>query len=43
MIAFGGGKKGQIRGIGKIGQSDEHSVKKVYYVEGLKHNLLSIS
>ena len=43
MVAFGGGKKGQIKGCGKIGRSDEHSIDKVYYVEGLRHNLLSIS
>ena len=43
MVAFGGGKKGQIRDSGKIGRSDEHSIDKVYYVEGLRHNLLSIS
>ena len=43
MIAFGGGKKGQIRDSGKIGRSDEHSIDKVYYVEVLRHNLLSIS
>ena len=43
MVAFGGGKKGQIRGSGKIGRSDEHSIDKVYYVKGLRHNLLSIS
>ncbi|XP_069145656.1 uncharacterized protein [Solanum lycopersicum] len=43
MVAFGGGKKGQIKGCGKIGRTDEHSIDKVYYVEGLRHNLLSIS
>ena len=42
MVAFGGGKKGKIRGISKIGRSDEHSIEKVYYVEGLTHNLLRI-
>ena len=43
MVAFGGGKKGLNRGRGKIGRSDEHSIDRVYYVEGLRHNLLSIS
>lgn len=43
MIAFGGGMKGQIRGICKIGRSDKHSIEKVYHVERLKHKLLSIS
>ncbi|XP_049391443.1 uncharacterized protein LOC125855783 [Solanum stenotomum] len=43
IVAFDGGKKGQIKGIGKIGRSDEHSIDKVYHAEGLKHNLLNIS
>ncbi|XP_015158246.1 uncharacterized protein [Solanum tuberosum] len=43
MVAFGGGKKGQIKGVGKIGRSDELSIDKVYHVEGLKHIMLSIS
>ncbi|XP_049345787.1 uncharacterized protein LOC125810325 [Solanum verrucosum] len=33
MVAFGGGKKGQIKGIRKIGRSDEQSIDKVYHVE----------
>jgi len=28
-------EKGLIRGRGKIGRSDEHSIDRVYYVEGL--------
>lgn len=43
MVAFGGGKKGKIKGIGRIGKSDKHAIEKVYHVEGLNHNLLSIS
>lgn len=33
----------RLKGIGKIGISDEHSIDKLYYVEGLRQNLLSIS
>ena len=43
MVAFGGGQKGKIKGIGKIGKSEDHSIEKVYHVEGLTHNLVSIS
>ena len=42
-VAFGGGKSGQIVGIGKIGRSLEHAIENVYCVDGLRHNLLSIS
>lgn len=28
MVAFGNGRKEQIKGIGKIGRSDKHSIKK---------------
>ena len=41
--SFGRGKIGQIKGIWKIRKSDEHSIDKVYYVESLKHEFLSIS
>lgn len=40
-VAFGGGQKGQIKGIDKIGKSNKHSIEKLYHVEGLNHNLLS--
>jgi len=43
LVAFGGGNKGQIKGIGAIGMTGEYLIEKVYHVEGLKHNLLSIS
>lgn len=43
LVAFGGGKKGQIKGIGTIRMNDEYLVEKVYSVESLKHNLLRIS
>jgi len=42
-VSFGGGKKGSILGIGKIGRSADNSINNVHYVEGLKYNLLSIS
>jgi len=42
-VAFGNGKSGTIIGIGKIGQSLSHSIEDVYLVNGLKHNLLSVS
>ena len=32
-----------IVGIGKIGESLSHSIDSVYLVDGLKHNLLSVS
>ena len=35
MVAFGGGKRGQIKGCGKIGKTDEHSIDKVYYWKDL--------
>ncbi|XP_075106756.1 uncharacterized protein LOC142179781 [Nicotiana tabacum] len=36
-------EKGQITGIGKDGKSLSHAIEDVYYVVGLKRNLLSIS
>ena len=42
-VAFGNGKSGTIVGIGKIGESLSHSIEDVYLVDGLKHNLLSVS
>ena len=42
-VAFGNGKSGTIVGIGKIGESLSHSIDNVYFVDGLKHNLLSVS
>jgi len=43
MVSFGGGQKGQIKGIGKIGKTSEHSIKNVYHVGVLNHNLRNIS
>jgi len=42
-VAFGNGKSGTIVGIGKIGESPSNSIEDVYLVDGLKHNLLSVS
>jgi len=42
-VAFGNGKLGTIIGIGKIGESLSNSIEDVYLVDGLKHNLLSVS
>ena len=38
-VSFGGGKKGFILGIGKIGRTPDHSIDSVHYVDGLKFNL----
>ena len=42
-VTFGNVKSGTIVGIGKIGESLSNSVEDVYLVDGLKHNLLSVS
>ncbi|XP_075082507.1 uncharacterized protein LOC142166857 [Nicotiana tabacum] len=42
-VSFGNGKKGYIMGVGRIGKSLSHSIENVYYVNGLKYNLLSVS
>jgi len=42
-LAFGNGKSGTIIGIGKICESLSHSIEDLYLVDGLKHNLLSVS
>ena len=42
-VAFGNGKLGTIVGIGKIGESLSNSIEDVDLVDGLKHNLLSVS
>ncbi|XP_070039835.1 uncharacterized protein [Nicotiana tomentosiformis] len=41
--SFGNGKKGYILGVGRIGKSLIHSIENMYYVNGLKYILLSIS
>ena len=42
-MAFGNEKSGTIVGIGKKGESFSNSIEDVYLVDGLKHNLLSVS
>ncbi|XP_070029674.1 uncharacterized protein [Nicotiana sylvestris] len=42
-VSFGNGKKGYILGDGKVGKSLTHSIENVYYVNGLKYSLLSVS
>ena len=42
-VAFGNGKSGTIVSVGKIGESLSHSIDNVYLVDGLQHNLLSVS
>jgi len=42
-VALGNDKSGTIVGIGKIGESLSHSIDGVYLVDGLRHNLLSVS
>ncbi|XP_070058115.1 uncharacterized protein [Nicotiana tomentosiformis] len=41
-VSFGNGKKGYILGVGRIEKSLAHSIKNVYYVNGLKYSLLSV-
>ncbi|XP_070022434.1 uncharacterized protein [Nicotiana sylvestris] len=42
-VSFGNRKKGYILGVGRIGKSLSHSIENMYYVNGLKYNLLSAS
>ncbi|XP_070017440.1 intracellular protein transport protein USO1-like [Nicotiana sylvestris] len=42
-LSFGNGKKGYILGFEKVGKSLTHSIENVYYVNGLKYSLLSVS
>jgi len=42
-MAFENGKSGTTVRIGKIGESLSHSIDNVYLVDGLQHNLLSVS
>ena len=42
-MAFGNGKSGKIVTVGKTGKSLSHSIDNVYLVDGLQHNLLSVS
>ncbi|XP_070043161.1 uncharacterized protein [Nicotiana tomentosiformis] len=42
-VSFGNGKKGYILGVGRIGKTLTRSIENVYYVNGLKYSLLSVS
>lgn len=43
-VSFGDGKKkGTVIGVGKIGRNESRALEEFYHVDGLKHNLLSIS
>jgi len=42
-VTFGDNNKGRIMGEGNIGNQHKTQIKNVLYVNGLKHNLLSIS
>ena len=42
-VTFGDNNKGKIIGIGKVGKEPLPTIENVLLVEGLKHNLLSIS
>jgi len=42
-VVFGNGKSRTIVDIGKIGELPSHSIDNVYLVDGLQHNLLSVS
>ena len=40
--ALGDNRKALIKGVSKIGKPNSTEIENVYYVKGLKHNLLSI-
>ena len=42
-MTFGNGKSRKVVGVGKIGKSLSHSIDSVNLVDGLQHNLLSVS
>ncbi|KAF1885749.1 hypothetical protein Lal_00008487 [Lupinus albus] len=42
-VTYGDNNKGRILGVGRIGKPPSTTIEGVLYVEGLKHNLLSIS
>ena len=42
-MAIGRGESGKIVSVGKIGKSLSHSIDNVHLVDGLQHNLLSVS
>ena len=42
-VTFGDNNKGKIIGVGSIGKNPSLIIENILFVEGLKHNLLSIS
>ena len=42
-VTFRDNKKGKIIGVGSIGKSNSSNIENVLLVDGLRHNLLSIS
>ena len=42
-VTFGGNQQGNIEGIGKVSKTSSTTIDNVFYVKGLKHNLLSIN
>ncbi|XP_070049622.1 uncharacterized protein [Nicotiana tomentosiformis] len=42
-VSFGNGKKGYISGVERIGKTLTHSIENVYYGNGLRYGLLSVS
>lgn len=42
-VTFGDNSKGKIIGVGSIGKNPSPIIENVLFVEGLKHNLISIS
>jgi len=42
-VTFGDNAKGKVVGIGVVGQPQLTTIKNVLLIDGLKHNLLSIS
>jgi hypothetical protein len=43
MIIFGDANQGEVKGIGKIAITTEHSISNVFLVESLGYNMLSVS
>ena len=43
MVTFGDSNTGRIKGIGEISMDNDVLVKNILFVEGLHHNLISIS
>jgi hypothetical protein len=42
-ITFGDGNQGLVKGLGTIAISPDHSISKVFLVDSLDYNLLSVS